>query len=90
MFYNTVALEYSTTDVRVPEYYRDKVDLANPKIGHIFKRDYLSYERTSRWELNLSYFPHQLIVGLLKNSSCTIRSAEYFHYMRNRNYIKYF
>ena len=91
VFYNTVALEYSTTDVRVPEYYRDKVDLANPKIMYIFKRDYLSYERMKQMGVEFVILSASAYSRFIEKSRVPQSgSAEYFHYMRNRNYIKQF
>ena len=91
VFYNTVALEYSTTDVQVPPYYRNKVDLANPKIMYIFKRDYLSYERMKQIGVEFVILPASAYSRFFEESRVPQSgSAEYFHYMRNRNYIKQF
>lgn len=91
VFYNTVALEYSTTDVRVPMHYRGKVDLANPKIKYIFKRDYLSYEHMKQLGVEFVILPASAYSRFFEESGLPQPdSAEYFHYMRNRNYINQF
>ena len=88
--YTQLTLEYFMEEPRVPEEYRQKIDLGDPKTLETFRRTWMEYPELKHWGVRYLVLPSAGYSRFFTGEPPLAGTAAHYYFTRNRDYIAQF
>ena len=88
--YRQLTLEYFSEEPQVPEEYRGKVDLGDPKTLETFRRTWMEYAELKHWGVRYLALPSAGYSRFFTGQPPPKGTAGHYYFTRSRDYISQF